>query len=540
MKRILMGAVMFVLLAFGAFAQNAAYKENLEKAKEYEAQGKYFNALASYYDAMEAEPTEKAEEALDAYNKLADVLKAGKPGYGEDMDEFDIYDGWISIAEEYDSYWKENCPVYFKCGSLEKGELDMETRTGSYNASMSSAFTSKYKELYSVVLEGWKNAYRSDWKGCSRNSLKLNDNPEGRKYSVSASVLDASGKVLYSLFEKERDYYASDSSKDVYKWTIKNVSRDKMKEIDATTCIVKPNGASWTVNGKKTSYDMSSVEFVESNGKPASNAFSLVMVSLPSIIEMVFVEGSTFQMGSTDGDSSEKPVHNVTLSSYYVAKTEVTQAQWATVMGNNPSYDKGDNHPVGNVSWYDAIVFCNRLSIKDKRTPVYSVNGKTDPETWNYKPCQGDALNGTIVMNIKASGYRLPTEAEWEYAAGGGKKSNGYKYSGSNDLDSVAWYYSNSSNTHDVATKTPNELGLYDMSGNVWEWCWDWYDYDYYSKSPSSNPTGAWFGSYRVHRGGGCNYSDVNYFRITNRSLSKPFNRYSLDGFRVVCSAVND
>lgn len=195
-------------------------------------------------------------------------------------------------------------------------------------------------------------------------------------------------------------------------------------------------------------------------------------------------------------------MHNVTLSSYYVAKTEVTQIQWAAVMGNNPSDFKGDNRPVECVSWYDAIVFCNKLSMMDKKTPVYSVNGKTDPDTWGYTPCNEDSISGNITMNIKANGYRLPTEAEWEFATWGGNKRKGYKYSGSDKLSTVAWYDGNSGYaTHDVATKAPNELGLYDMSGNVYEWCWDWYYSNYYSKSPANNPTGASSGSSRVKRG---------------------------------------
>ena len=559
MKRFLIGTVILALVALGAFAQNAAYKENLEKAKSFESQKKWVNALASYYDAMAAEPNEKAEEAYKAYTELADTIKAGMPGYGE-MDEFAIYDGWMAIAGEWEKYWKENCPVYFKCGTIEKGELDMETRTGSYKASLTSSYTSKYKELKDVVLEGWKNAYRSEWKGCSRNSLKLNDNPEGRKYSVSASVVDAQGKILYSLFEKECDYYASDSSKDLYKWTVKNVSRDKMKEIDATTCTVKPNGVSWTISGKKTSYDMSNAEFVESNRNPASNAYSLVIASLPSRIEKVFVQGGTFRMGSYSGFDNEKPVHNVTVSSFYMGKTEVNQVQWKAVMGNNPSYYKGDNRPVESVSWYDAIVFCNKLSMMDKKTPVYSVNGKTDPDTWNYKPCNGNSINETISMNMNAGGYRLPTEAEWEYAARGGNRSKGYEYSGSDDLDRVAWRGGNIlyGYTHDVATKAPNELGLYDMSGNVWEWCWDWCDSNYYGKSPSSNPSGITSGAYRVLRGGGCgdnallrwafvcNFDSSRGFRVGDdyrvayRDGSHPCDGSEGYGFRVVCSAVDD
>ncbi|WP_337949515.1 formylglycine-generating enzyme family protein [Prevotella sp.] len=187
-------------------------------------------------------------------------------------------------------------------------------------------------------------------------------------------------------------------------------------------------------------------------------------------IDMVRVEAGTFTMGATpemenpwDG---EKPTHQVTLTNdYYIGKYEVTQALWQAVMSNNPSYFKGDNLPVEKVSWNDCQEFISKLN---------TITGKT---------------------------FRLPTEAEWEYAARGGKKSRGYQYSGSNNLSDVAWYVDNSgSKTHAVGSKQANELGIYDMSGNVWEWCQDWYGK--YSSSSQTNPTGANSGSYRVYRGG--------------------------------------
>ncbi len=224
----------------------------------------------------------------------------------------------------------------------------------------------------------------------------------------------------------------------------------------------------------------------------------------------------------------------MTVSSFYIGKTEVTQAQWKTVMGNNPSYYKGDNRPVEEVSWYDAIVFCNKLSIMDGRIPSYSVDGKTDPDTWNYIPCNGDSINGTIAMNVSASGYRLPTEAEWEYAAWGGNIRKGYKYSGGDNMECVAWYKDNSGyQTHDVAAKAPNELGIYDMSGNVCEWCWDWDSLNYYSRSSTSNPTGASSGSDRILRGGSC--YDYDYCRVALRGNYDPHYRDYVNGFRVVC-----
>ncbi len=214
---------------------------------------------------------------------------------------------------------------------------------------------------------------------------------------------------------------------------------------------------------------------------------------------MIFVKGGSFQMGSNDSNSDEKPIHSVTVSDFYIGKYEVTQKEWKAVMGSNPSNWKGDNLPVERVSWYDAVEFCNKKSEMEGLQKCYSGSGKN------------------ITCDFTKNGYRLPTEAEWEYAARGGNKSKGYKYSGSNNIGDVAWYTSNSgSKTHPVGTKRSNELGIYDMSGNVWEWCWDWYDENYYSISPGSNPRGPNSGKFAVLRGGSwCFYA--YYCRVAVR-----------------------
>ena len=215
-------------------------------------------------------------------------------------------------------------------------------------------------------------------------------------------------------------------------------------------------------------------------------------------LKMIRVEGGTFAMGSNDdGYDDERPVHNVTLDSYYIGETEITQAQWRAVMGTNPSDYTGDNRPVENVSWNDAQEFCKKLS---------ELTGKR---------------------------YVLPTEAQWEYAARGGNKSMGYKYSGSNNVNDVAVHWDNKINQHsNVKSKKPNELGIYDMSGNVWEWCSDWYDS--YSSSPQTNPQGPSSGSNRVLRGGSWYYGASNC-RVAHRYSFNPSTRYYCCGFRVVC-----
>ena len=263
-----------------------------------------------------------------------------------------------------------------------------------------------------------------------------------------------------------------------------------------------------------------SVELQQKPQQPTQPAASSAPVPQQSNTpqNMVYVEGGTFCMGSENGKyDNEKPVHEVTVSSFYMGKYEVTQAEYQAVMGSNPSDFKGNNRPVENVSWYDAVEYCNRLSKKEGLTPCYSGSGKNITCNWN------------------ANGYRLPTEAEWEYAARGGINKDDYKYSGSNDINEVAWYEGNSGGKpHDVGTKKANSLGIYDMRGNVNEWCWDWYDGGYYSKSPRINPTGASAGSFRVRRGG-CWYHDKT--SIAERYFGFLDERFEIDGFRVVRSA---
>ena len=220
-------------------------------------------------------------------------------------------------------------------------------------------------------------------------------------------------------------------------------------------------------------------------------------------IDMVFVEGGSFTMGATseqenDYDSNERPTHRVKLNSFYIGKYEVTQKQWCEIMGKNPSFFIGDSLPVEQVNWSDVQEFIKKLNDQ---------TGKN---------------------------YRLPTEAEWEYVARGGKRSQNYKYSGSNIVDHIAWYWDNSnSTTHAVGTKLPNELGIYDMSGNVWEWCNDWYDN--YNSSSQINPIGALSGSYRVIRGG-CWIYDACRTRVSLRYYNSPDLRYSNLGFRLAHS----
>ena len=210
--------------------------------------------------------------------------------------------------------------------------------------------------------------------------------------------------------------------------------------------------------------------------------------------------------------------------SYSILKTEVTQELYKLVMGGNPSKFNGEeNLPVENVSWYDAVVFCNKLSVMDGFAPVYSVSGKTDVSEWYYVPHKGNSISKEIECNETANGYRLPTVEEWQYAAKGGQE---FKYSGSENLDEVGWYDGNSGEeTHSVAQKSPNGYGLYDLSGNVWEWCWD-----SGNSSKRYNCGGSWYGNASK-----CEVGDLYWYSANRRSLAD----YGDDdlGFRIVRSS---
>ena len=260
--------------------------------------------------------------------------------------------------------------------------------------------------------------------------------------------------------------------------------------------IAQPQSVSTTASLSTSSTSLNAV------GSSTSGSVITIPVKDGVNIEMVKVEAGSFDMGATpemeNPSDWEKPVHRVTLTNnYYIGKYEVTQALWKIVMGSNPSNSKGDNLPVEKVSWNDCQKFISKLN---------KLTGKS---------------------------FRLPTEAEWEYAARGGNKSRGYQYSGSNTIGDVAWYDGNSgSKTHAVGTKQPNELGAFDMTGNVWEWCQDWFNR--YSSSPQTNPIGAVSGSCRVYRGGSWCYS--GYCRCSCRFDGTPDFRNGDLGLRLVLS----
>jgi formylglycine-generating enzyme required for sulfatase activity len=289
---------------------------------------------------------------------------------------------------------------------------------------------------------------------------------------------------------------------------------------------------------------------------------------------MVLIPPGTFQMGSPDTEpgrttARETPQHSVTLSAgFYMGNFPVTQDLYTSVMGSNPSYfsvansrEPADNEvagkrPVEMVSWYDALVFCNKLSVQEGLNPIYSISGSTDPTLWGDVPATANDPTWDAVSKVSgANGYRLPTEAEWEYACRAGKGTAfncgtatptdtsgydaivaplGWYTANSGDTTLTGAEYTASMKTHEVGKKAANAWGLYDMHGNVYEWCGDWYNASYYSEAGAgADPAGPAAGSYRVSRGGYW-YDAARYLRSAFRSYYFPWDRFDYIGFRLV------
>ena len=369
-------------------------------------------------------------------------------------------------------------------GTLELGEYSVETRQASHKSSYTNLSVLPQTAGKTIVLNDPLPIYGSlIVDGTPMDAVVYVDN---KRVGVSPLVY---GELLIGshTVRLEKEGYAKQEKTIV-------VSEGQEHMLEYTLAKEMPKVTPQTAARGKETFTVNGVSFT-----------------------MVAVKGGTFTMGGTaeqgsDAGSDEKPTHQVTLSDYYIGETEVTQELWQAVMGttiqeqakkgtyDTSLYGVGNSYPMYYVSWDDCQKFIKKLN---------RLTGKK---------------------------FRLPTEAEWEYAARGGQKSRGYKYAGSNTLSDVAWYWDNSSSkTHPVKQKQANELGLYDMSGNVWEWCKDWYEdlYGRYSSSAQTNPKGPPSGYIRVFRGGGWNNS-ASSCRVANRSHLSPGIRDGNLGFRVV------
>ena len=358
-----------------------------------------------------------------------------------------------------------------------------------------------------------------------------------------------------------KDVYSSDNSSITLSWTNPADSDFDHVEISYTFTDItgdsvksKPEVVTGTektfegIDGNKIRYTYYIASVDKLGNKSNEVKYNVSVNKTVSNVPDVFVKIPAASIKGTETWTPESKVfvrgRKLEIASFYMSDHEVTRGEYKTLMGKDPSsasaYDKdgnkltGDavkNNPVNYINWYDALVYCNTRSINEGLTPCYAIGGKTDPKDWGSVPSSSNSTWNAATCDFTVDGYRLPTEAEWEWAARGGES---YTYAGSDDIDEVAWYTSNTNDTgtRDVKTKKANGYGLYDMSGNVLEWCWDWYG----SISGDTASTGPASGSYRCLRGGSW-YSNADYAQVAFRDFSDPYARGRHYGFRLVRSA---
>ncbi|MBR0031955.1 MAG: SUMF1/EgtB/PvdO family nonheme iron enzyme [Treponema sp.] len=521
MKKLLSLVLIALVSVSAMFAQT--YEELLAKAKSYEAKKEWVYAMGYYYDAANVENAQ--EEAQQKFDALSAEIANGNPGFGK-FNVFSLHDEWVKLVKNYFKYFTEFCPYdILYDGNLVQDSVDYSTRKAKYKMKYEYIPSNKFTAIRNAIKSGLLKSQTDDWKDVGwnayskyifynfpqlmniknkyrnmkatsenlknyyaelKNEIKriyaedkiavvmvqdgwwkpafmcnyayydtlnnYDDESDGGLsfYDVKFGLYGKNGKLLSSGTRQnfERESHRNGNILDDRSYFFENITPDIMNLIDDGEVAVKPLGC-YLNYGLLEEKNWSGANH-RAILKPLFDiAIGMDMVKFITIektnnIEMIKIPGKNFEM----------------------QRTEVTQWLYESVMGKNPSKVEAAYLPVTNLSWYDAIVFCNKLSAIKGYKPVYSVNGSTDTSALNKAESKSE-----IVQDKNANGFRLPTNEEWEYAAFGGQS---YKYAGSDNLYEVGWYCDNSDDkVHFVTTKKPNGYGLYDMSGNVAEWVWD-------------------------------------------------------------------
>ena len=544
--------VVALLMTTTIFAQSKEYSAYLKKAKEYEAKKQWAFALDAYYDALNCddEPLTK-EEALTAYNNIKTAISSGNPGLGK-YNAFTMHDEWKKLLIDAEKLGSSICLCDINVGNLVQGKLDYETRTATYYSKIDTTISDRYNNTISIIASGYNIAYKTDWTDLVKPEnwpiFSVSHSKNGVYNENGALIIENNGEYCNAFYVSIRESisWGVTNYRALYDFKF-NIVDENGKEIvkgkrwlggteDNTITFtgIKPEIMD-LIDNEQAFINLQTVylEYGHYNREDDQGGRTFIK-NFPEV--EISKDKIDVQYG---GNNKNIPISNFNKTNvafalndyfttipgktYKTGKTEVTQSLYEAVMGENPSNFKDANLPAEKVSWYDAIYFCNKLSIIEGKQPVYAVSGITDVTAWGYTPHNGRSIKGTITQNLEADGYRLPSVVEWEYAARGGEYSD---FSGSDNLDEVAWNYQNSEGkTHPVAEKKANGYGLYDMTGNVDEWVW-------------SITRGSEIKCYC--KGG--DYSDLDSVKseITYNSEPSPYSQASNIGFRLFASLTGD